>query len=602
MLSVGTVPADQVLGGLLRVRTPFVFFTGKGGVGKTSTASATAIGLADAGRSVLVASTDPASNLDEVLETTAGRDPRPVPGVTGLFVMNLDPNVAAAQYREKVLGPYRDSLPASAVEQIEEQLSGACTVEIAAFNEFVALLADPEIRERFDHVVFDTAPTGHTLRLLSLPSAWSDFLATSPGGASCIGPLAEMGAQQQRYTEAMHALADADQTTLVLVTRPEQGALAEAERASAELRELGVCNQRLIVNGVFTATRDDDPLAQAWQQRAQDALTQMPESLAEVTEIESVPLLPELPLGVRGLRAMLCPMLPASAVSTADAVLPAGVATHVRDLIEEVAANGRGLVMTLGKGGVGKTTVASGVAVGLARRGLPVTLTTTDPAAHLDTSLGDGLGDLEVTRIDPVVETAAYTEAVLAEASADLDEQGRALLVEDLRSPCTEEIAVFHAFARTVAAAQDRIVVVDTAPTGHTLLLLDASRSYQRQLSQQSGQAPPPEAVELLDRLTDPDYTRVVLVTLPEATPVHEAAALQGDLARAGIKPFAWVVNQSLAAASPVDPLLVARAASERRYLAEVATDHAERTAVLPWRAATPVGAEQLALLANGEH
>ncbi|KEI45570.1 arsenic ABC transporter ATPase [Saccharopolyspora rectivirgula] len=586
---------------MLRVRTPFVFFTGKGGVGKTSTASATAIGLADAGRSVLVVSTDPASNLDEVLETTAGRDPRPVPGVTGLFVMNLDPSEAAAQYREKVLGPYRDSLPASAVEQIEEQLSGACTVEIAAFNEFVALLTNPEIRERFDHVVFDTAPTGHTLRLLSLPSAWSDFLATNPGDASCIGPLAEMGAQQQRYTEAMHALADADQTTLVLVTRPDQGALAEAGRASAELRELGVGNQRLIVNGVFTATRDD-PLAQAWQQRAQDALEQMPESLAEVTEIESVPLLPELPLGVRNLRAMLRPTLPAQSDSTADAALPAGVATHVRDLIDEVAAHGRGLVMALGKGGVGKTTVASSVAVGLARRGLPVTLTTTDPAAHLDASLSDGLGDLEVTRIDPVAETAAYTEAVLAEAGANLDEQGRALLVEDLRSPCTEEIAVFHAFARTVAAAQDRIVVVDTAPTGHTLLLLDASRSYQRQLSQQSGQAPPPEAVELLDRLTDPDYTRVVLVTLPEATPVHEAAALQGDLARAGIKPFAWVVNQSLAAASPVDPLLVARAASERRYLAEVATDHAERTAVLPWRATTPVGAEQLALLANGEH
>ncbi|WP_338596777.1 arsenical pump-driving ATPase [Saccharopolyspora sp. SCSIO 74807] len=599
---MGTAPGEQVLGGLLRVSTPFVFFTGKGGVGKTSTASATAIGLAEAGHRVLVVSTDPASNLDEVLETRAGRDPQPVSGVPGLFVMNIDPNQAASQYRDKVLGPYRDALPASAVEQIEEQLSGACTVEIAAFNEFVALLTDPEIRERFAYVVFDTAPTGHTLRLLSLPSAWSDFLATNPGGASCIGPLAEMGAQQERYAAAMQALADPEQTTLALVSRPEHGALVEAGRASAELRDLGIRNQRLIVNGMFTPTCDDDPLARAWQQRAQDALEAMPESLAEVTEIETVPLLPELPLGVQGLRAMLHPEPVTQSASTVPVPLPVGAATDLRALVDEVAASGRGLVMALGKGGVGKTTVASAVAVALARRGLAVTLTTTDPAAHLDTTLGEGVGDLEVTRIDPVAETAAYTESVLAEAGANLDEQGRALLVEDLRSPCTEEIAVFHAFARTVAAASDRIVVVDTAPTGHTLLLLDASRSYQRQLSQQTGQAPPAEAVELLDRLTNPDYTRIMLVSLPEATPVHEAAALQNDLARAGIKPFAWVINQSLAAACPTEPLLLARAASEHRYLAEVATEHAERTAVLPWHAAAPIGADRLARLAHGDH
>jgi arsenite-transporting ATPase len=302
VLNVGAEQSDRVLGGLLRVRTPFVFFTGKGGVGKTSTASATAIGFADAGKRVLLVSTDPASNLDEVLETRAGRDPQPLPGVAGLSVMNIDPGAAAAQYREKVLGPYRDSLPASAVEQIEEQLSGACTVEIAAFNEFVALLIDPRIRERFDHVVFDTAPTGHTLRLLSLPSAWSDFLVTNPGGASCIGPLAELGAQQQRYAEAMRALADPQRTTLALVTRPEDGALAEAGRACAELRELGIGNQRLIVNGVFSATRHDDSLAQAWEQRAQEALERMPESLAAISEVEHVPLLPELPIGVPGLR------------------------------------------------------------------------------------------------------------------------------------------------------------------------------------------------------------------------------------------------------------------------------------------------------------
>ncbi|MDQ2707712.1 MAG: arsenical pump-driving ATPase [Actinomycetota bacterium] len=583
------------LNGLVGVRTPFLFFTGKGGVGKTSTASATAIGLVDAGRRVLLVSTDPASNLDEVLGVHADREPVEVPDVTGLWVLDIDPDAAAAAYRERVVGPYRETLPPAVVAQIEEQLSGACTVEIAAFNEFVELLTDPGVHQRFDHVVFDTAPTGHTLRLLSLPSAWSEFLVTNPGGASCIGPLAELGAQRQRYTEAMQALADPDRTTLVLVTRAETGAMTEAARASAELRELGIGNQRVIVNGVFEATRLDDPLALAWHVRTRAVLKKMPTELSTLPGIEYVPLLPELPIGVPGLRAMLNPAAVVSGAEVGLAGLDAGVEVGLAALVDEIAASDRGLVMAMGKGGVGKTTVASAVAVALAARGHLVTLTTTDPAAHVEEMVGAGLAGLEVSRIDPTAETAAYTEAVLAQAGANLDEHGRALLLEDLRSPCTEEIAVFYAFARTVASAQDRFVVVDTAPTGHTLLLLDASRGYQRQLAQQSGQVTP-EAVELLDRLTDPDYTRVLLVTLPEATPVHEAAALQDDLGRAGIKPFAWIINQSLSATSPVDPLLLARAGSERRYVTEV-TEHAERTVVLPWLATPPAGVEQLSLL-----
>ncbi|HCA86000.1 MAG TPA: arsenical pump-driving ATPase [Streptomyces sp.] len=601
-------PSD-VLGGLRAAATPYLFFTGKGGVGKTSTASATAVGLADAGRQVLLVSTDPASNLDEVLGAPAGQNPTPVPGAPGLHAMNIDPAAAAAQYREKVIGPYRAALPASAVSQIEEQLSGACTVEIAAFNEFVALLTDPEITARFDHVVFDTAPTGHTLRLLSLPAAWSDFLITNPGGASCIGPLSELGGQQQRYAQAMEALADPARTTVALVTRPDTGPLGEAGRTAAELGALGISRQRLIVNGVFTAERRDDPLAVAWQRRAEEALDHLPADLAGITEVDRVPLLPVPPIGLPALRSMLgAPVRqPApEAATAASGDLLGDKGTGLGSVVDEIAAGGRGLVMAMGKGGVGKTTVAAAIAADLARRGHPVTLTTTDPAAHVDSVAGAGAGasagaaNLRITRIDPAAETAAYTAAVLAEAGAALDSDARRLMAEDLESPCTEELAVFFAFARTVAEAADRFVVVDTAPTGHTLLLLDASRNYQRQLSRQTGQTPPAEAVELLNRLTDPDYTRILLVTLPEATPVHEAAGLQADLTRAGIKPFAWVVNQSLAAASPVDPLLAAKAGAERRYLAEVVTEHAERTAVLPWTAEAPIGMEKLIELAAG--
>ncbi|MFF7647395.1 arsenical pump-driving ATPase [Streptomyces canus] len=587
-----------VLGGLRAAATPYLFFTGKGGVGKTSTSSAAAVALADTGRKVLLVSTDPASNLDEVLGAEAGREPTPVPGAPGLYAMNIDPAAAAAQYREKVVGPYRAALPASAIAQIEEQLSGACTVEIAAFNEFVALLTDPQIAARFDHVVFDTAPTGHTIRLLSLPAAWSDFLITNPGGASCIGPLAELGAQQQRYAQAMEALADPARTTVVLVTRPDTGPLEEAGRTAAELRALGIGHQRLVINGVFTAARQDDPLAVAWQRRGEDALAQLPSGLADITEVDRVPLLAVPPVGLFALRAMLAPQTAAEPLTVTH--VQADEITGLGPLLDEITDVGSGLVMTMGKGGVGKTTVAAAVAADLARRGHPVTLTTTDPAAHVERIAGAGSENLRITRIDPAAETAAYTATVLAQAGASLGEDALRLMAEDLDSPCTEEIAVFYAFARTVAEAADRFVVVDTAPTGHTLLLLDASRGYQRQLSQQTGQTPPSEAMELLNRLTDPDYTRILLVTLPEATPVHEAAALQADLNRAGIKPFAWVVNQSLAVASPLDPLLAAKADAERRYLGEVTTEHAERTVVLPWTAAPPIGTQRLLDLAAG--
>ena len=569
---------------LIQHPTRILFFTGKGGVGKTSAACATAIGLADAGKRVLLVSTDPASNLDEVLGVALSATPTAVPTVPGLSALNIDPVQAAHTYRERVVGPYRGVLPAVAISSMEEQLSGACTVEIAAFDEFSKLLADPALTAAFDHVIFDTAPTGHTLRLLELPAAWTSFIDANVGGTSCLGPLSGLATQKALYAASNAALRDPARTTLVLVARPDRASLAEAERTRGELALLGVTNVRLILNGVFHAQDTSDATAVAMDARGRAALEALPLGLRAVPRID-VPLLPFGLVGIDALRAMGTPGAGADRWSPAPAERTFR-GQHLDAIIDELARRGKGVVMTMGKGGVGKTTVAARVAGALARRGFAVTLTTTDPAAHVEQAvrdLGAGASGLQVTRIDPALETRRYTQEVLAVAGDGLDAQGKALLEEDLRSPCTEEIAVFRAFAETVAEGEDRFVIIDTAPTGHTLLLLDAAESYHREvLRKPSGS---PEAVQrLLPRLRDPSFTHVLLVTLPEATPIHEAMQLERDLARADIVPFAWIVNQSLTPLAVTDPILRARRAHEATHLQELA-GHARRIALEPWSA-----------------
>jgi len=573
-----------------------LLFTGKGGVGKTSIACAIAVSLAEGGKRVLLVSTDPASNLDEVLETHLGIRPTPIAAMTGLDAMNVDPEEAARLYRERVVGPYRELLPKSAVDNIEEQLSGACTVEIAAFDEFAKLLGDQTTTAMYDHIIFDTAPTGHTLRLLQLPAAWTGFIESNMTGTSCLGPLAGLQAQKELYAKALQALSNSFTTTVFLVSRPDHSALAEAERTRSELEGLGIKNQRLILNGVFHACDKKDAVALALESRGQKALADMPHGLRLLPQYE-VALVSNALIGVESLRTLTSghSQIPQeSAKATPRTVLPPPLA----DLLVEIAGSGKGVVMTMGKGGVGKTTVAAAIAVELARMGHRVHLTTTDPAAHVSMALNGKVPGLQVTRIDPVTETQAYTEEVMAESGRDLDEKGKALLEEDLRSPCTEEIAVFRAFARRVDEGNDGFVVIDTAPTGHTLLLLDAAEAYHRDVARNLSYIPD-SVRRLLPQLRNPEFTRILIVTLPEATPVHEAARLQEDLQRAGINPYAWVINQSFCATDTRDPVLAERGRLEHRYISEVRDTLANRVALIPWQMVAPVGSERLRQIAE---
>ncbi len=572
--------------------TRYLFFTGKGGVGKTSLSTAAALTLADAGRRVLLVSTDTASNLDEMLGVALRNVPTVVPGAPGLSVLNIDPDTAAESYRQRVLAQMGAGASPAELATVREQLSGACTTEIASFDEFATLLSERDAR--FDHVVFDTAPTGHTLRLLSLPKAWSGFLEGNDRGASCLGPHSGLKMQEERFKAALAALSDPAQTTVVLVTRPDKGAMAEAARSAEELKGLGLHNQRLAINGVFHASDSRDAVAAAIEALGQQALDEMPASLRAMPH-DMVPLRAFDTVGLPALRALLSPHQAAVAAAPPVAVEPIPAGQDLATLADALAAAGHGLVMVMGKGGVGKTTIAAALALGLVQRGKTVHLSTTDPAAHLAGTLVGAMPGLHVSRIDPKVETQRYVDKIMAAKSPGLNAQEQALLLEDLRSPCTEEVAVFHAFSRIVGEARSAFVVLDTAPTGHSLLLMDATGAYHRQMVREFEGKNAGYVVTPLMRLQDAAYTKIILVTLPEVTPVSQAAALQDDLRRAHIEPYAWVLNKSVLAAGTHDPLLAARLAGERKQMERMSAGLAPRSFVVPWLTQPPVGIPELA-------
>ena len=569
----------------------FLFFTGKGGVGKTSVACATALTLARAGKTVLLVSTDPASNVGQVFGVTIGNTVTAIRDVPGLFALEIDPEQAAEAYRERIIGPVRGLLPESELAGIAESLSGSCTTEIASFDEFTNLLAGDSSYGEYDHVVFDTAPTGHTIRLLQLPGSWTDFLAAGKGDPSCLGPLSGLEKHKQVYAKAVQALTDPARTRLVLVSRAQTSSLGEIERTYFELNQIGIGGGFVVVNGVLPEAAGGEGLAQALRAREAAAIAAIPPAVAGLPR-DVLDLKPGNMVGIPALESLFA-ATPGTGI--AAAAQPAEIEdAPLAALVDEMELDGHGLVMCMGKGGVGKTTVAAAIAVALARRGHAVHLTTTDPAAHLSETLHGSIPGLAVSRIDPEAAIQEYRRHVMETKGRNLDDAGRAALAEDLMSPCTDEVAVFRQFSKVVQESRRHFVVMDTAPTGHTLLLLDATGSYHREISRQVGDTM--GFVTPLMRLQDPAQTKVVLVTLAETTPVLEAEGLHDDLERAGIHPWAWVINNSIAAAHPQTQFLRARAASEIDQITKVQS-LAPRVALIPLLPEEPIGDEKLSAL-----
>ncbi|MCA1762110.1 MAG: arsenical pump-driving ATPase [Flavobacteriales bacterium] len=567
--------------------TSYLFFTGKGGVGKTSLASANAVKLADEGNKVLLVSTDPASNLQDVLESPVHEKVSEINGVSNLFAININPEVSAQEYRKRVTEPLHEILPEAEINKMNEELSGACTTEIASFDEFSRFISGEHGDDTFDVIIFDTAPTGHTLRLLELPAAWASFSEENPDGASCLGSTSALKSSQERYNKVVATLRDASQTTFYLVARAEQASLKEAARTSEELNELGLKNQELLVNGVFKSLDASDTFAQKMETLAQNQLNSIPEKLQKLP-LQTYPLLPYNVLGIQKLRSLLNRDLQEQLVTDAATFEEWDHGLNGIDrLVDELTdKQDHGLIMTMGKGGVGKTIAASAIAVMIARKGFEVHLTTTDPAAHVQDFISqlDGLPDkMTIDRIDPKLETQRYTDKVLSQKGKNMDEQGRKLLLEDLKSPCTEEVAVFHAFSKAIQQAKRKFVVIDTAPTGHTLLLLDTAGSYHREVMRNTGMDPSKIKTPYM-ALQDPELSKVILVSLPETTPMREAATLQEDLKRAGIHPYAWVVNQNLSMQADIkDPLLKSRALAEGEVIQSIGKNLTKKLYGIPF-------------------
>lgn len=570
---------------------PYLFFTGKGGVGKTSISCATAIRLVEQGKRVLLVSTDPASNVGQVFDQTIGNTILPVKSVPGLSALEIDPQAAAQQYRARIVDPIKGLLPDDVVNSISEQLSGACTTEIAAFDEFTGLLTDADLLTRFDHIIFDTAPTGHTIRLLQLPGAWSSFIESNPDGASCLGPMAGLEKQREQYAHAVEALSDPERTRLVLVARLQSSTLREVSRTHEELAAIGLNNQYLVINGVLPETEAaGDTLAAAIWQREQQTLANLPAGLSGLPT-DTLFLQPVNMVGVSALKNLFTMRAEAASIpEQVNQYQPENLS--LSEMVNDIARSEHGLVMLMGKGGVGKTTLAAAIAVRLADMGFDVHLTTSDPAAHLSTTLNGSINNLQVSRINPHDETERYRQHVLETKGRSLDDAGKRLLEEDLRSPCTEEIAVFQAFSRVIREAAKRFVVMDTAPTGHTLLLLDATGAYHREIARKMGNKG--HFTTPMMQLQDPERTKVLLVTLPETTPVLEAANLQADLVRAGIQPWGWIINNSLSVADTRSPLLCQRARQEIPQIEAVKQQHATHIALVPLLASEPGGIEKL--------
>lgn len=542
--------------------TKYIFFSGKGGVGKTTMASATAIHYALSGKKTLIVTTDPASNLADVFEQEIGHKITPIKGIDKLYAMEIDPDEATREYKERIIAPFREAMPEDVIASIDEQLNGPCTTEVASFDRFIDFMEGDE----YDIIVFDTAPTGHTIRLLELPVDWSKHIeeASKGTGQTCLGPVQTIQESKDKYDRATALLRNPERTSFIFVMRPEELSLYETIRASKELETLGIQAGEVIINGILPEEVCEIEFFRK-KYEAQQKVIKLAENgiatskrymLLRDNEVKGI----EALKGVA--RELFNGVKPDFTIKSEQHLRPQGPDLVKPDLTHLLLSKGqtKSLFFT-GKGGVGKTTISCITALYTAQRGFKTLLVTTDPAAHIGEVLGVEIGsepiavteNLFAVMVDQVEAFKEYKERVLNEARGKYSEDMILAMEEELNSPCTEEMAAFDKFVQFIESRDYDVIVFDTAPTGHTLRLLSLPFDYAKQVelmvsAQQTEikESSQNRFREIINILKDKERTIFSLVLYPESTPIIESYRAMLDLRDAGIETQLVVANMIL--------------------------------------------------------
>jgi len=603
--------------------TQYIFFSGKGGVGKTSMACTHAVRSADEGKRTLIVTTDPASNLADVFEQPIGHNIIPIAGVDNLFAMEIDPDKATQEYIDRAMAPVRAAFPPQMVQVMEEQMSGPCTAEVAAFDRFTDFLDVPvENGSAFDVVIFDTAPTGHTIRLLELPAEWSQSIeaASAGNGQTCLGPAAAIQDAQHKYERALAAMRQPSLTRFVFVLHPEAISIKETRRAIGELKKLGIDNYRLIINGIIPPEGAQNPLFAARAEMQARYLAQIDTDLPYPNQ--RMFLLAGEIRGVERLRQVADAFFDGVLVNFSSLIHDEKPGEKTTSSIEEVRMlmqpnSHRRTLFFAGKGGVGKTVASCITAVWLARQGYRTLLLTTDPAAHLGDVLGvpvgddpgpvPGAGNLWAANIDAKSAAETYKARILEDArQRGRPETAIQSMAEELDSPCTEEMAAFDKFIEYASLDGWQAVVFDTAPTGHTLRLLELPMDWSKQIdvkifatvdSTAADDVAKQRFGKVIEMMRDPEQSAFAFVMYPEATPIIEAWRAAQELGTVGIQPGLVVANMVIPPEQTTTSFTSARRSMQEKYLAEIGNRFAVPVLQIPLLAQEVIGLEMLTSL-----